>query len=326
MLAVTVSFERFHQYTFGRYTKVISDHKPLEMIVKKTLSKAPKRLQGMLLRLQKYNYDIEHRPGKTMVVADTLSRAYLPHSSPSLDLGEINIVTFLPIREERLNQIRDETRADEHLQLLKNMIIQGWPNDRHQVPEQLTPYFHFRDELSVQDGLIFKASCVVIPRTLRKDMLEKVHSSHLGMDGCLRRARECLYWPRMSIDIRQYIAACDTCRTYETGQQKETLQPHETPSRPWERVGCDLFTWDSKEYLITVDYYSNFWEVDRLNSTTSQAVVNKLKAHFARYGSPSQIISDNGPQFTANAFIQFTTNWDIEHLCSSPGNSKTSFH
>ena len=68
----------------------------------------------------------------------------------------------------------------------------------------------------------------------------------------------------MSIDILQYIAACDTCRKYETGQQKETLQPHETPSRPWERVSCDLFTWDSKEYLITVDYYSNFWEVDRL--------------------------------------------------------------
>ena len=52
ILAVVFAMERFHQYTFGRFTNVISDHKPLEMIIKKPLVKAPKRLQSMLLRLQ----------------------------------------------------------------------------------------------------------------------------------------------------------------------------------------------------------------------------------------------------------------------------------
>jgi hypothetical protein len=324
MLAVVDAFERFHQYTFGRFTQVISDHKPLEMIVKKPLSKAPKRLQGMLLRLQKYHYDIRYSPGKTMVIADTLSRAYLPHHPNKTEpYEEVNMVTFLPIRDERLEQLKTETEQDETLLMLKKTIISGWTEQRDQLPEQLTPYHSFRDELAVQDGLIFKGARVVVPQKLRKEMMVKVHSSHLGIDGCLRRARECLFWPHMATDIRQYISTCDVCRTFEVSQQKETLMSHELPSRPWEKVGVDLFTWNSNEYLVTVDYYSNFWEVDKLETTTSQAVVDKLKSHFARYGSPTKVMSDNGPQFIAETFTRFATEWDFEHLCSSPGHSQS---
>jgi hypothetical protein len=113
------------------------------------------------------------------------------------------------------------------------------------------------------------------------------------------------------------------CRTYETSQQKETLQNHELPTRAWERVGTDLFTWDGKDYLITVDYYSNYWEVDLLPDTSSNTVITKLKAQFARYGSPTQLVSDNGPQYTSETFRKFTTNWDFEHVCSSPGHSQS---
>ena len=324
MLAVVFSFDHFHQYTFGRHTVVISDHKPLEMITKKPLSKAPKRLQGMLLTLQKYSYEIKHSPGKTMVLADTLSRAFPPNTSQeSMHFEEINMVSFLPIRDERLEEIKNETENDENLQALKKVIITGWPEERKDLPEQLVPFFSYRDELAVQDGLLFKSNRVVIPRKLRADMLQKIHTSHLGIDGCLRRARECLFWPHMSYDIKQFIASCDICRTFETSQQKETLMSHELPSRPWEKVGTDLFTWEGQEYLVLVDYYSNFWEVDLLPQTTSTAVINKLKAHFARYGSPTQLVSENGPQFTSETFRSFSTNWDFEHLCSSPGHSQS---
>ena len=99
--------------------------------------------------------------------------------------------------------------------------------------------------------------------------------------------------------------------------------PHTLPTRPWEKVGCDLFTRDGTNYLVTVDYYSNFWELDELESdTTSETIIMKLKAHFARYGSPTQVISDNGPQFISEAFQRFATQWDFEHLCSSPGHQR----
>ena len=179
-----------------------------------------------------------------------------------------------------------------------------------------------RDELTVQDGLIFRGERVVIPSSLRQVMKQKVHSSHMGIDSCLRRAREHIYWPGMSAEIKQQIEDCETCRKFGMNQPKEPLMPHEVPSRPWEKVGTNIFEHDNKEYLITVDNYSNFWEVDQLPDTKASTVVLKLKNHFARYGCPDQAVSDNGPQFSSDKFDQFAQAWEFEHYTSSQGNSK----
>lgn len=77
---------------------------------------------------------------------------------------------------------------------------------------------------------------------------------------------------------------------------------HEVPQRTWEKVTVDLLTQDQKDYLATVDYYSAFCELDRVRTTDSGAVVRKLKTRFARYGSPCQLVGDNGPQFGAAEF------------------------
>ena len=111
-------------------------------------------------------------------------------------------------------------------------------------------------------------------------------------------------------------------RLFEVSHCKETLISHEVPQRPWEKIAVDLLTQDQKDYLVTVYYYSGFWELDRLRTTESGAVVRKLKSHFARYGSPCQLVSDNGPQFVAAEFQKLTKDWDIEHMVTSPYNSK----
>ena len=98
-------------------------------------------------------------------------------------------------------------------------------------------------------------------------MKTAVHSSHTGIEGCLKRARECLFWPGMSADIKHFISTCDTCRTYEISQSQEILMNHELPSRQWEKIGVDLFEHDGKYFLITVDYFSNYWEIDSLENT-----------------------------------------------------------
>lgn len=71
LLAVVFAFQKFHQYVYGKDTHVESDHKPLEMIVKKPLAEAPPRLQHMLLQLQKYSFNLKFKPGTEMVLADT---------------------------------------------------------------------------------------------------------------------------------------------------------------------------------------------------------------------------------------------------------------
>ena len=97
---------------------------------------------------------------------------------------------------------------------------------------------------------------------------------------------------------------------------------HEVPSHPWEKIVADFFTLDDKDYLVTIDYESNFWERDRLPNTRAVTTILKLKSHFPRYGIPDQVVSDNGPQFSSKEFADFAKTWDFEHLTSSPGHSK----
>ena len=90
-----------------------------------------------------------------------------------------------------------------------------------------------RNEMTVQDRLIFRGNRVVVPMTQQAVLKEKLHSTHLGIEGCCRRARECLYWPNMNSDIRDYVSKCPTCRKYEVANPAEPLMVHEVPDRPW---------------------------------------------------------------------------------------------
>ena len=80
--------ERFHHYVYGRTINVESDHKPLESVMKKLLCSAPPRLQRMLLCLQKYDMLVMYKPGKSIPVADALSRKYLNETDKTSELME----------------------------------------------------------------------------------------------------------------------------------------------------------------------------------------------------------------------------------------------
>lgn len=158
--------------------------------------------------------------------------------------------------------IRRETENDESLQVLMAVIQQGWPEQKNALPSIISLYYNMRDEMSVQDGLIFKEERVVVPRAMRSDLMKRVHNAHLGVNGCLNRARECLYWSGMYGDIKNFVSTCEVCREYERSQTKETLRSHEIPSRLWQRVAADLFEHAGRTYLVTTDYFSDFFELD----------------------------------------------------------------
>ena len=321
LLAVTFGLERFHQYTYGRSVTVQTDHKPLEVIVKKNMHQAPKRLQRLMLRLQTYDTHVVYHPGSKMFLADTLSRAFLPESKTDptqVGMEQVNMIDHLPIAKPLLEKLKQETADDAVLTELHSVIMRGWPEQKKDLPATLTPYFQICDELSTSDGLIFRGERVVIPKSMRKGMLERLHSSHLGENSCLRRARESLYWPGMNSAVKDYIQTCDVCQSLSTKQQKEPILQHEVPNRPWAKVGADLFFLDSRHYLVMVDYYSNYIEVDYLSTTTSTAVIHKMKAQFARHGIPDALVTDNGPQFSSAEFAKFSTMWEFQHITTSP--------
>ncbi len=326
LLAVVFAFEKFNQYTYARCVEVETDHKPLVSIVKKSLTAAPPRLQRMLLRLQLYEFKMKYKPEKEMIIADTLSRAYLTDEDSSQNSqiddeleGYVHtVVNRIPASAEGLEEIRKETASDETMKTLTATIRRGWPESRKQVPNDIQDFWNYRDELSEVEGILLKQDKIIIPPNLRVKMLEKIHQSHFGMEKCKRRARDIMFWPRMNEQIGTVVSKCDTCQEYQMSNPKEPMVQAPIPSRPWEIVATDLFQWEQNNYMVVVDYYSRYIEIARLENTTSKTVVNHTKSIFARHGIPEVVRSDNGPQYTAMEYKQFAQEWKFEHQTSSP--------
>ena len=339
LLAVVFAMHRFDQYVYGRHVSIESDHQPLQILTKKPLKDVPRRLQRMLLELQRYDFTVTYKKGELLFIADTLSRAYLPEHWPEYDADE-RVCQFSSEKEwekicltkettglsdERIVQIQERTREDPTLKELQIVIKTGWPSEISTVKPELKPYFHIRDELVTEDDIIYKGNRCLIPAAMRKDILTKLHSVHMGVTGTLRRARESVYWPCMNADIKNYIERCQICNENRTtSQQKETLQPHSRPTRPWAKVGVDMFSLDKRNFLITVDYWSSYFELDQIiGDTTSKKVVQCLRRHFATHGIPDTVISDNGPQFVSEEFKKFSMEWMFNHVTTSPYHSQS---
>ena len=314
--------DHFETYIFGREcVNVETDHQPLEIIVRKPLNNAPKRLQRMLLQLQKYSLVVHYKKGKLMYLADTLSRAHLPAVQVcelASEIAEIDHTTALALPAEKLHRLQHASADDPVLRELRKTIQQGWPKCKSDVSEALHAYFDFRDELTVQDMLVFKGPVVVIPAGLRREMMAACHDTHIGVEGCVRRARESMFWPRMATDLKTYISKCDVCMAHRAAPPQETLLPHEFIPRPWSKVGADLCELNGRTLLVVCDYFSNFIEVESLPTTTTRAVCKALKVMFASYGVPDTLVTDNGPQFSSAEFVTFTKVWSFEHSTSSP--------
>ena len=321
MLAIVFGCTKFHDFLYGLPSvRVETDHKPLETILKKPLHLAPTRLQRMIMSIQKYPIAVEYKAGKHLFVADTLSRAPLLETADELEFKQydINVLCALPISESKLQVMKEKTKDDESLQQLLTTVQSGWPKNKADVPPGARPYWNYRDEISHHDGLLFKGEKVVIPTSMRTDMLKIIHSSHLGMEKCKRRAKDVIYWPGMSTQIEDVVQNCEVCARYQRSNVKEPLLCHDPPHRPWEKVGADLCEFGGRTYLVLVDYYSNFIEVDQLKETTSAKVITRCKAQFARHGIPDTFVTDNGPQFSSQLFCEFSSNYQFKHLTSSP--------
>lgn len=316
MLSVVHGASKFHCYIFGKPVTVYNDHKPLEQIFKKPILSVPMRLQKMLLKLQWYDFTFRYRKGKDMAAADALSRAFLPNSEPDLEIADVKAFDLLSVSRERQEDIKERTLNE--LQGLYTVIINGWPDTKNETPVSVRDYWTSRSELSVMDGVIFKGMRIVIPPTLRSHMLSLIHKSHLGIVKCKQRAREVMYWPGMNSQIEQLVKDCEKCATFQNSQPPESLKPTPVPDLPYAVVGCDLFDFESKKYLVVVDYFSKYIDCMELQSQSSFSTIETLKCIFGTHGIPKEIRSDNGPQFSSYEFRNFCNELDIKHVTSSP--------
>lgn len=331
-LAIVFGCEKFSQYISRRdKVTVKSDHKPLQSIFKKSLLHAPMRLQRMMLRLQRYDLDVVYKPGSQMFVADHLSRAFLSETEPddedvhvfALELETMDPLSTVKISSESLPRLQKTTEEDPVMQTLKNTILVGWPDRKEKVPLNIQEYWNFREELTLHNGILFKNQRVIIPRAMRPELTNRAHSSHQGIDACIRRAKDVVFWPSMSKDIQEAVEKCKVCAEFQNNNSKQPMQSHEIPGRPWSRVSSDLFTLNSRDYIVLVDSYSDFIEVGELRSTNSSDIIRFLKQQFSRHGIPNVLVTDNGPQFSSSEFTTFSSTWEFKHVTSSPTHAKS---
>ena len=135
-----------------------------------------------------------------------------------------------------------QTERDEQLSVLKQVILDGWPVYKKQCQPEIIDFWNYREELAVFDGFIMKGEKIVIPRSIRSNLLELVHAEHMGVEKTLKRACDLMFRPRISSDITQLVLNCSTCLEHRSSNPKESLMPHIIPEYPWQIVGTDLFT------------------------------------------------------------------------------------
>ena len=173
---------------------------------------APKRLPDIMLRYNRYDVNYVFVKGGELNLADTLNRAHLDSMEGNQDnrVRIINVYAFGDIPDERLNEIRTLTSRDMFLQTVMKLILEGWPENKRDIPTCALPYFDLCDTLSVVHGILVTGEAVVIPSERRSTIKRRPHCSHVVRDDMLRRARGVVFWPGMASDIKPLADSCDS--------------------------------------------------------------------------------------------------------------------
>ena len=178
-LATTWACERFSEFLIGKDFHIETDHKPLvPLLGSKSLDELPPRIQRLRMRLMRFSYTISHVPGKDIATADVLSRAPIENTADGLQEEEVNlyvdtVMARLPATDKRLKEIETHQDKDTLLHTLKRYCEEGWPN-KFSIQRAFCPYLPYSGELTVNGGLLLYGCRIVIPASLRADILNKL--------------------------------------------------------------------------------------------------------------------------------------------------------
>ncbi|GBN74205.1 hypothetical protein AVEN_207695-1 [Araneus ventricosus] len=153
-----------------------------------------------------------------MFLADTLSRAFPVNETVNDDPEMLNIVhtisKHLPMSEKKIMQFKRETELDPELQIVVKYIQEGWPKCYKKVDNSVKLYYKVKNDLYINEGLLFMNEKFIVPYSLRRDMLQLIDEAHFGIEKCKRRAREIMFWPGMNSDIENEVSQCGICEKF----------------------------------------------------------------------------------------------------------------
>ena len=320
-LAVVSTIKKFHKFLFGKKFTVYTDHKPLIGIFgkegKNTLFVT--RLQRYVMELSIYDFDIVYRPSTKMGNADFCSRFPLPENVPlSLQkeyIKSLNVSNEFPLDHAL---IASESQKDPFLQKIVYYMKHGWPQ---KLDRSFLDVYAQHQDLEVVEGCLLYQDRVVIPDSLQKKILRLLHKNHSGITKIKQMARRTVYWHGMSIDIENFVKTCSVCCQMNVVPKQVPHSNWIPTTKPFTRIHADFFYFDKKVFLVFVDSFSKWLEVEYMKfSTDARSVKSKFISVFARFGLPDVVVTDGGPPFNSKELVDFFQKHSIKVMKSPPYN------
>ena len=145
------------------------------------------------------------------------------------------------------------------------------------------------------------------------------HEGHQGNVKTKQRLRSKVWWPNIDKETEKVCRTCHGCQVVQLPSRPEPMVRTRLPESPWEIIACDLLgPIDNNIYILVIDYYSRWIEIDILKSITSSKIVQSLDRMFLTHGLPCELTSDNGPQFVSSEFEEFCEKNGIYHRRITP--------
>lgn len=312
-LAAVLSLKKFRGYVEGMSFKIVTDHASLKWLM------SQKDLTGRLarwsLKLQAFDFSIEHRKGTANVVPDALSRVHVDEIVAGANFGGHVDLDSEAFASPEYEAVKSRISADPSR--LPDLEVRG-------------RFVYVRTQ--PRRGLVSDHTCwrLWIPATLVQSVIASAHNpplaSHPGVGKTIEKLKRAFYWPKMAADIKTYIGECGVCK--ESKAPNVSLRPlmgQQIPvDRPWQRVYVDLLgpyprsKSGNTTLLIVLDQFSKFVLLKPLKKATAIEITRFLEQNvFHMFGVPETVWSDNGVQFVSREFRALLTLYGVGHVTTA---------
>lgn len=345
-LAVADALDKARFFILGCTELIVAvDHKPLlKVLGDRCLEDIPNtRLRNLKEKTLRYKFKMVYIPGVRHRATDCISRH--PTGEPTRLVLTDDVATLLAIfrstdpvyvdtieecvlsstvatlnslclQSVTWDRVRTAAASDDTMVRLSEMVESGKPQFRHDLPQPLREYFKFWDDLHTVDGVVLYKDRIIVPPSLREEVLAHLHSAHQGVTTMTARAETSIFWPGITPDIAAIRAQCNQCNRIAPSNPSAPPTPLTPPDYPFQCVCADFFHYKGYNYLVVVDRYSN-WPIVERASHGADGLINCLRRTFVTFGIPDELSSDGGPEFTSVATRQFLKNWGVHHRLSS---------
>ena len=280
-----------------------------------------------------WRFTIIYEPGKRNEFADAVSR----HPNPYAETASIDMQSEEDRYEESIlasvasdldsffavtwEKVVEASKVDDVTTQLISFISNGFPPRKADMPAGTAEYWEYRDDLRhAIDGVITYKDRIVIPHSLRKPILDTLHSADQGVSGMVSRALCTVFWPGITLHIEEIRNSCGFCHRNAPSQPPAPATEPSVPEVPFELIFSDYFKLSGKYYLIVGDRLSGWTEVVQVKHggemSGTKGLCSAMRRVFATFGVSREVSSDGGPEYK-DEFEAWLNKWGSTHRLSS---------